>query len=69
MKSKSLLCLFFLQIISNVISKNNNDISSDLSMDWFEKDKILSCVEIITRKIKKDKVDFLFKIISHQLEF
>lgn len=58
MKSNYFMLIFSLSFLALVYSKKNNDLFNDLSMDWFEKDKILSCVEIIHRKLKKDKVNF-----------
>ena len=53
---KSSYLIFVLSLNFIVFTKKNNDLRTEFSMTWLEKDKILSCVEIIHRKLKKDKV-------------
>jgi len=44
----------FITIFSQTI-----DMSKDITMDWQEKDKILSCTEIVSKKFQKDQVNLM----------
>jgi len=46
------------------IFTQDQDPMSGITIDWEEKDKILSCVEIVSKKFQKDEVSFIFRINS-----
>lgn len=51
------LYLFFSFLISLMITVFSQDIDmSGITLTWDEKDKILSCTEIVSKKFQKDEV-------------
>lgn len=57
MKGLYLIFTFLISLFVKIFSQYQDPMSG-ITMDWEEKDKILSCVEIVSKKFQKDEVIF-----------
>lgn len=58
MKRLYLLSSFLFTFLSKVLSQGQDSFTG-IEMDWQEKDKILACVEIVSKKFNTDLVSLL----------
>ncbi len=57
MKGLHLMFTFLISLLVRIFSQGQDPMKG-ITMDWQEKDKILSCTEMVTKKFEKEQVSY-----------